>query len=96
MFAGELGKSLAVSTAVMVFNVLPLPDQSPSLAVHTHSLSTSTLAAVSKSQLMLGNEDDPSTFETIVTAGDARIAPAKLFTTFGKLPGTPVCICEKR
>ncbi|DBA70928.1 TPA: hypothetical protein ACH3X2_011373 [Trebouxia sp. C0005] len=80
---GELGKSMMVSTVVMVSNVLLIPDSSPSLAVHTHSPSTSTLAAVSKTQLMLGDEDDSSMVGTTVTAGDANNVPAKLFTIFG-------------
>ena len=91
LFAGELGKGMTASTAVMVSNVLM-----PSLAIGTQFLSTSTLAAVSKSQLMLRNEHDASAFGTTVTAGDAKIVPAKLFTPFGKLPSTPVCICVKR
>lgn len=84
---------MMVSTVVMVSNVLLIPDSSPSLAVHTHSPSTSTLAAVSKTQLMLGDEDDSSMVGTTVTAGDANNVPAKLFTIFGKLPSTRVCTC---
>ena len=86
-----------MSTSVMMYGVRQVPDPSPSLAVYPHPpSSTTTLAAVTGLQLMMGNEDDLSAFGTTGMARDANFVPAKLFTTFGKLPNTPVCLCVKR